>query len=257
MTDTASGTAPAAPVISVSGAVKSFADNDVLRGVSFSLAPAESVVVLGGSGAGKSVFFKCLTGLLKADQGNISVLGGAPGQAFGRIGMLFQGGALFDSLPVWENIAFEQRQAHGRNRLSVADARDLAARKLAEVDLEADVADRFPAELSGGMIKRVALARAIAFEPELLFFDEPTAGLDPVRAAHINALIRRSVTKLGAAAITITHDLTTATTVADRVLLLHEGRFVWDGSPRDLFTADNAELRAFIDPLREQQQVAA
>ena len=171
--------------------------------------------------------------------------------------MLFQAGALFDSLAIWENIAFKglfgtSVLKNGRSRISRTDAKSLAKANLNDVDLDASVADLYPSELSGGMQKRAALARAVAFDPELVFFDEPTTGLDPVRAAQINDLIARLVKNLGASTITITHDMSSATTIADEVALLHEGNFVWKGKPAEMFQAEQSNLRAFIDPITQQ-----
>jgi len=159
------------------------------------------------------------------------------------VGMLFQGGALFDSLPVWQNVAF--RLMRGPGRLSRQAARDLAVEKLARVGMGAQVADLFPAELSGGMQKRVGLARAIAGDPPILFFDEPTAGLDPIMAAVINGLIREIVTEMGATAVTITHDMRTLRDVADRVAMLYQGRVYWQGQAAEALATDDPVLRQF------------
>ena len=218
-------------MITVSGLHKSFGKNAVLRGIDLQVARGESLVVIGGSGTGKSVLLKCMLGLVRADRGEVQIAGltnPAPDQLAQHLGMLFQGGALFDSLPVWQNIAF--RLMRGPARLKPEAARALAVEKLARVGLGAEVAQLYPAELSGGMQKRVGLARAIAGDPPILFIDEPTSGLDPIMAAVINALIREIVTELGATAITITHDMRTLRDVADRVAMLHEGRVYWQGT---------------------------
>ncbi|MEO1315280.1 MAG: ATP-binding cassette domain-containing protein, partial [Pseudomonadota bacterium] len=209
-------TAPPAttPKIALAGVVKSFGSNHVLKGVDLVVPKGSSTVIIGGSGTGKSVTLKCVLGLVIPDQGTVHVDGAditraSPsrrGPVLDRLGMLFQGGALFDSLTVWQNVAF--RRLQGRDRLTNADARELAVQKLRRVGLTADVADRFPAELSGGMQKRVGLARAIATDPEIIFFDEPTTGLDPIMADVINDLIREIVVEMGATAMTITHDMT-------------------------------------------------
>ena len=225
---------------------KSFGANPVLRGISFEVAKGESLVVIGGSGTGKSVLLKCLLGLERADSGDVTVAGlnnPSPQILAERVGMLFQGAALFDSLPVWQNVAF--RLMRGRARLQRTEAHALAIEKLARVGLGPKTADLFPAELSGGMQKRVGLARAIAGDPPVLFFDEPTAGLDPIMAAVINALIREIVTELGATALTITHDMRTVSDVADRVAMLHEGQFYWQGSTADAFSTDDPVMRQF------------
>lgn len=225
---------------------KSFGSNAVLRGVDLSVARGESMVVIGGSGTGKSVLLKCLLGLVRADRGRVHIAGltdPRPDELAQHVGMLFQGGALFDSLPVWQNIAF--RLMRGPARLGREACLALAREKLARVGLGPEVADLFPAELSGGMQKRVGLARAIAGDPPVLFFDEPTAGLDPIMAAVINALIREIVTEMGATAITITHDMRTLRDVADKVAMLHEGRVYWQGSAHEAVTTDDPVMEQF------------
>ncbi|WP_323038130.1 ABC transporter ATP-binding protein [Pararhodobacter sp.] len=226
--------------------VKSFGTKRVLKGVSFDVEKGESLVVIGGSGTGKSVLIKCLLGLVRADSGFVRVAGlenPRPQILAEQVGMLFQGGALFDSLPVWQNVSF--RLMRGRNRLGPAEAHALAVEKLARVGLGAETADLFPAELSGGMQKRVGLARAIAGDPPVLFFDEPTAGLDPIMSAVINALIREIVTEMGATAVTITHDMRTVKDVGDRVAMLHEGQFYWQGTTADAFTTTDPIMQQF------------
>lgn len=227
---------------------KAFGRKQVLTGVSFELAKGTSLVVIGGSGTGKSVLLKCLLGLERADSGQVTVAGlvdPRPQTLAQHVGMLFQGGALFDSLPVWQNVAF--RLMRGPGRLGREAARALAVEKLARVGLGPDTADLFPAELSGGMQKRVGLARAIAGEPPVLFFDEPTAGLDPIMAAVINALIREVVTEMGATAVTITHDMRTLRDVADRVAMLHEGKFYWQGTAAEALSTDDPVMRQFTE----------
>lgn len=233
-------------MIRVSDLKKAFGRKVVLDGISFALDKGESLVVIGGSGTGKSVLLKCLLGLETADQGTIEIAGRIrpkPHEMAASVGMLFQGGALFDSLPVWQNVAF--RLLRGPARLGKAQARDLAVEKLARVGLGPEVGDLFPAELSGGMQKRVGLARAIAGDPPILFFDEPTAGLDPIMAAVINALIREIVSEMGATAITITHDMRTLRNVADRVAMLHDGRFYWQGSAAEALSTDDPVMQQF------------
>ncbi len=229
---------------------KSFGAKQVLRGVTLDVATGESLVIIGGSGTGKSVTLKCILGLIPPDQGMIEVdgrpVGARPDEAFlSRFGMLFQGGALFDSMPVWQNVAF--RLLRGPGRLTKAQARAVALDKLARVGLGPEVAELFPAELSGGMQKRAGLARAIAADPSVIFFDEPTTGLDPIMSGVINRLIRGIVTEMGATAVTITHDLRTVRDVADRVAMLHEGRVHWQGRADEIDHADNPVLRQFVD----------
>ena len=235
-------------MITLSDVHKAFEGKPVLRGVDLDVARGEALVIIGGSGAGKSVLMKTILGLLEPDRGRVTVDGAPRGPDFlSRIGMVFQGGALFDSLPVWQNVAFK----HLRQMRRPA-ARALAIDKLARVGLGAEVADLYPADLSGGMQKRAALARAIAADPEVIFFDEPTTGLDPVMAGVIDRLIRDVVRDLGVTAVTITHDMDTVTTVADRVALLKDGTIRWQGTPAEIAGSTNADLRQFVDGRREQ-----
>jgi len=223
----------------------------VLDGVSLDIGAAESVVVIGGSGSGKSVMLKCILGLLAPDSGRVlvdgeDVVGMKPRdreRVMKKFGMLFQGGALFDSLPVWENVAFGLIEGQGMGR---RQARDKAMEKLAQVGLGSDVADLSPAELSGGMQKRVALARAIACEPEIIFFDEPTTGLDPIMADVINELIVKCVRDLGATAVSITHDMHSARKISDRIAMLYKGKLIWVGPTGEIDRSDNAYVDQFI-----------
>ena len=236
-------------MIELSHVHKAFGANHVLRGVDLSIAKGTSLVIIGGSGTGKSVALKCVLGLIKPDQGQITVDGkpnmsGDRDAFLARFGMLFQGAALFDSLPVWENVAF--RLLRGSLKRTKADAKDIAIEKLRRVGLTPDVADRFPAELSGGMQKRVGLARAIAADPEIIFFDEPTTGLDPIMSGVINDLIREIVTEMGATAMTITHDMTSVRAIADNVAMLHGGKIRWTGPVSDMDHAGDPYLDQFI-----------
>ncbi len=236
-----------APVIEVRGLTKGFGAARVLDGVDLSVARGESLVIIGGSGAGKSVLLRSILGLERPDGGEI-LLGGQPATPQVRadfmrdFGMLFQNAALFDSLPVWRNVAFRLLRSLPR-----AEARARAVDRLARVGLGPEVADRMPSELSGGMRKRVALARAIAADPRVIFFDEPTTGLDPQRAASINALIRGIVDETGATAVTITHDMTSVRSIADRVAMLARGRLIWQGDVAAMDSADDPELRGFVE----------
>ena len=236
-----------APVIEVRGLTKGFGAARVLDGVDLSVARGESLVIIGGSGAGKSVLLRSILGLERPDGGAI-LLGGQPATPQVRadfmrdFGMLFQNAALFDSLPVWRNVAFRLMTSLPR-----AEARVRAVDRLARVGLGPEVADRMPSELSGGMRKRVALARAIAADPRVIFFDEPTTGLDPQRAASINALIRGIVDETGATAVTITHDMTSVRSIADRVAMLARGRLIWQGDVAAMDSADDPELRGFVE----------
>ena len=236
-------------MISLIDVHKAFGANQVLRGVDLRIARGTSMVIIGGSGTGKSVLLKAILGLISQDSGQITVdgqnVGSGDRDAFlARFGMLFQGAALFDSLPVWQNVAF--RLLRGALKRPRAEAREIAIDKLRRVGLTPDVADRFPAELSGGMQKRVGLARAIAAEPEIIFFDEPTTGLDPIMAGVINDLIREIVTEMGATAMTITHDMTSVRAIADNVAMLHGGKIRWTGPVADLDTCGDPFVDQFI-----------
>ena len=230
---------------------KRFGAKQVLHGIDLDVAEGESVVVIGGSGTGKSVLLKCVLGLLQPDRGSILIDGqevvglgrGAREQVMQKFGMLFQSAALFDSLPVWENVAFGLLNI---KKLGRADARERAIERLGRVGLGADVADLWPAELSGGMQKRVGLARAIATQPEILFFDEPTTGLDPIMADVINELIARSVRDLGATAISITHDMASARKIADRIAMLYQGKLIWQGPVAEIDQSGNPYVEQFI-----------
>jgi len=242
-------TAP--PKIRLRGVCKAFGPKVVLDGVDLDIGVGESVVVIGGSGSGKSVMIKCILGLIKPDSGLIEIDGidvnefsGADRDALMRkFGMLFQGAALFDSLPVWENVAFGLIQARAMERQA---ARAIAFQKLAAVGLGPEVGSLLPAELSGGMQKRVALARAIASEPEIIFFDEPTTGLDPIMGDVINDLIVKCVRELGATTLSITHDLASARKIAHRIALLHDGKIIWQGPVANIDDSGNPYVDQFI-----------
>ncbi|QPM89316.1 ABC transporter ATP-binding protein [Pseudooceanicola algae] len=228
---------------------KSFGANAVLRGVDLEIPRGSSMVIIGGSGTGKSVLLKCVLGLVQPDSGRILVDGkdaakGDRDAFLARFGMLFQGAALFDSLPVWQNVSF--RLLRGALKRPRAEAREIAIEKLRRVGLTADVADRFPAELSGGMQKRVGLARAIAADPEIIFFDEPTTGLDPIMAGVINDLIREIVTEMGATAMTITHDMSSVRAISDNVAMLHGGKIRWTGPVSQLDASGDPYVQQFI-----------
>ena len=236
-------------MITLAAVQKAFGANRVLQGVDLTIASGTSMVIIGGSGTGKSVLLKCILGLVRPDAGAITLDGQdvtkADRDAFlARFGMLFQGGALFDSLRVWENVAF--RLMRGAKALPKAEAREIAIEKLRRVGLKPDVADLFPAELSGGMQKRVGLARAIAAEPEIIFFDEPTTGLDPIMAGVINDLIREIVTEMGATAMTITHDMTSVRAIADNVAMLHGGVIRWTGPVSEMDATPDPYVQQFI-----------
>jgi phospholipid/cholesterol/gamma-HCH transport system ATP-binding protein len=240
------------PKISVRGLRKSFGRNRVLDGIDIDCATGESLVIIGGSGTGKSVLVKCVLGLLRPEAGSIRIDGvetvglrrAARERLMLRFGTLFQGSALFDSLRVWENVAFGLIQGRGMERKA---AEKIALGKLAAVGLGPEVGELRPAELSGGMLKRVALARAIAAEPEIIFFDEPTTGLDPIMGDVINDLIVKCVREVGTTAVSITHDMVSARKIADRIAMLHGGRIVWNGSATEIDCSGNPYVDQFIN----------
>lgn len=240
------------PRLAWSGVAKSFGARTVIRGLDLSVAAGRSLVIMGGSGQGKSVTLKLALGLMAPDAGRILVDGEdlalldgkARRAAFSRMGVLFQGAALFDSLTVWENVAFRLLNADGFGR---SEARARASEALGRVRLGPEVADLYPSQLSGGMQKRVGLARAVVTAPRLLFFDEPTTGLDPIAAAAINDLIVDQVRGLGCTAISITHDLTSARTIGDEIAMLHQGQIVWRGPPAALDESPDPYVRQFVD----------
>ena len=237
--------------ISLKGVTKSFGAKEVLRGIDLNVAKGESVVVIGGSGSGKSVLLKNILGLMEPDGGQIIIdgrdtthmRGKEREEQFGRFGMLFQGAALFDSLPVWENVAFGLIQG---KKMPRAQAREVAFEKLAAVGLKEDVGLLLPAEISGGMQKRVGLARAIAANPDIIFFDEPTTGLDPIMGDVINDLIVEQVRALGATAVSITHDMASARKIADRIVMLYEGQLIWDGPVDQIDNPANPYVEQFV-----------
>ncbi len=237
--------------IEIRGLTKSFGQNHVLRGIDIDVAQGKSLVIIGGSGSGKSVLLKSILGLIKPDRGEIRVDGRNVAKhseadkrfVAGQTGMLFQGGALFDSLKVWENVAFRLLNAERRPR---GASKNKALECLAQVGLAPEVGDLKPSELSGGMQKRVGLARAIASDPHILFFDEPTTGLDPIMSDVINNLIVERVKAIGATAISITHDMASARKIADEVAMLYQGQIIWRGGPDDLDNSGNPMVEQFV-----------
>jgi len=258
--------AEAEPKISVRGVRKSFGRKQVLDGVDIDCRSGESLVVIGGSGTGKSVLVKCILGLLHPDEGSIHIDGTetvglqrvARERLLQKFGMLFQGSALFDSLTVWENVAFGLVLGRG---MEPSKAREIALAKLAAVGLGPEVSLLRTAELSGGMQKRVGLARAIAAEPEIVFFDEPTTGLDPIMADVINDLIVKCVREVGTTAVSITHDMVSARKIADRIAMLHQGHIVWHGPTAEVDHSGNPFVDQFINgradgPIKMQVRAA-
>ena len=239
------------PKIQLIGVKKRFGSKVVLDGVDLTIDPQSSLVIIGGSGTGKSVTIKSILGILRPDEGTIlvdgeditHVHGAARDKVMKKFGMLFQAAALFDSLPVWENVAFGLIQGRGVGR---KEARDIAIQKLAKVGLTEDVAFLSPAELSGGMQKRVGLARAIAADPEIIFFDEPTTGLDPIMADIINDLIISTVKDVGATALSITHDMVSARKISDKIAMLYGGKIIWQGPTGEIDRSGNPYVEQFI-----------
>ncbi|HEY4113878.1 MAG TPA: ATP-binding cassette domain-containing protein [Rhizomicrobium sp.] len=239
------------PKVELRGVKKRFGAKVVLDGLDLTIPHGQSIVVIGGSGTGKSVMIKCVLGILRPEEGQIFVDGEEVTRLRGRardaylrkFGMLFQGAALFDSLPVWENVAFGLIQGRGVPRMQ---ARDIAIEKLAKVGLGSDVAMLSPAELSGGMQKRVGLARAIAADPDIIFFDEPTTGLDPIMADVINDLIVSTVKDLGVTTLSITHDMVSARKIADRIAMLYKGKIIWNGPTAEIDHSGNPYVDQFI-----------
>ena len=230
---------------------KAFGKKQVLNGIDLDLYKGESLVVIGGSGTGKSVLIKCIQGLLTPDAGSIEIDGveiinedtDLIESMHSKMGMLFQGGALFDSLKVWENVAFDLIQNRGMRK---KEAKIVAIKVLRQVGLGSDIADLYPSELSGGMQKRVGLARAVITKPEIIFFDEPTTGLDPIMADVINDLIIESAKDLGATTLTITHDMASARKIADKIAMLYKGKIIWYGTVKELDKTDNPYVKQFI-----------
>ncbi len=244
------------PKLRLRGVRKQFGDKIVLDGIDLDVMPRTSLVVIGGSGSGKSVLLKCILGLIEPDSGSIEIDGrdlmtmprAEREAARAQIGMLFQNGALFDSLPVWENVAFGLLARH---RVTRAQAPKHAAAFLAEVGLAESVGSLSPAELSGGMQKRVALARAIAAQPDILFFDEPTTGLDPIMGAIIDGLVVDCVKRLGSTAVAITHDMASAKRIGDTAAMIHKGRIIWNGAASELMNTGNPIVDQFTHGRRE------
>lgn len=237
------------PLLQMTNVHKAFGPKKILQGLDIDVAPGKSLVIIGGSGTGKSVSLKCALGLMKPDEGEILFDGQklnkkkAREAMLARTGMLFQGGALFDSLPIWQNVSFKLL---GKSGTSKSDAKDHAIETLKKVRLGSEVADLYPAELSGGMQKRVGLARAIATRPDLIFFDEPTTGLDPITADAINDLIVEQVKGLGAASVSITHDMPSARKIGDEIAMLYEGKIIWRGPADTVDDSGNEYVDQFV-----------
>jgi phospholipid/cholesterol/gamma-HCH transport system ATP-binding protein len=244
------------PKIQLAGVTKSFDGKKVLCGIDVAVEAQESLCIIGTSGCGKSVSLKCLLGLIVADGGSIKIDGqeilGANRKKLEatrrRFGMTFQFGALFDSLPIWQNVTFRLVQSQ---KMSRDDARQIARDTITQLGLAPDVIDQYPAELSGGMQKRVALARAIADKPEILLFDEPTSGLDPITGGVIDSLILDAVKRLGATAVTISHDMASVRRIADKVAMIHNGVIIWSGPVTKMDDTGIPEVHQFVHGLAD------
>lgn len=238
--------------ITINNLYKSFGEKKVLNGVSLEIAKSQSLVIIGGSGTGKSVLIKIISGLMNADKGEIFIdninfikaKSQEKSSIIDKMGFLFQGGALFDSMSIWENIAFRLINQH---KINAKKAKDIAVENLELVGLNSKVANLYPSELSGGMQKRASLARTIATKPEIIFFDEPTTGLDPIMSDVINELIITNSKKLGATTITITHDLQSAQKIADKVAMLYQGQIIWQDNVNKMFSSDNPFVNQFVN----------
>jgi len=229
---------------------KTFAANKVLQGLGLEVEKGESRVIIGGSGSGKSVILKHIIGILKPDKGDVFIEGvnittlqeNELYEVRKKFGMLFQMAALFDSMNVWENVGFALMR---QKNMKLKDVKEIAIEKLKMVGL-VGVENLSPAELSGGMKKRVGLARAIAHEPEILLYDEPTTGLDPITADAINDLIVEMRERLSVTSVAITHDMNSAYKIADRISMLYEGKIIQTGSPSEIKNTENPVVRQFI-----------
>jgi len=241
-------------MINIKNLHKSFDNKIVLDGLNLEIEKGSSSVIIGGSGTGKSVLIKCILGLIVPESGKIEIndktifdKGNYIHSNKTKIGMLFQGGALFDSLKIWQNVSFYHIQKGKKKKFCY----DNAVSNLEKVGLDYKSANLYPSEISGGMQKRVALARAIAIEPDIIFFDEPTTGLDPINADIINKLIIEKVKDIGATSLTITHDMTSARTIADKIHMLHKGRIIWEGDKFEIENTDNPYVIQFINGYSE------
>ena len=238
-------------ILEVKDLKKTFGNNIILNNINFNLLEGESLAIIGASGSGKSVLLKNIIGLLKPDSGSIKInsteMVNLPRRdkenLLLKLGITFQHGALFDSLRIWENIVFK---IQSQQKISKADGRKLALSIIKRLSLEPKILDLFPSEISGGMQKRVAIARAICGDPKILLFDEPTSGLDPVTGSVIDQLIINAVKTIGASAITITHDMASVSRIADKVILIDKKIISWSGTPKEMLISKNLKIKEFI-----------
>ena len=239
-------------IIEILNLSKNFDNKNILKNINLKITKGESLVIIGKSGSGKSLLMKCVLGILKPSQGEIliknknffSVKRDEQDLILKSIGVTFQGNALFDSMRIWENISFKLSQ---NNFFKFSQLKEKVEFSLNQVGLSNSIMYQFPSQLSGGMQKRVAIARAIIDEPEILFFDEPTSGLDPVTGNKINSLIIDNVKRLGSTSITITHDLSSLNKIANKVAMINEGKIIWYGEKQDLKKSKNKTLNEFIN----------
>ena len=239
-------------IIKILNLSKNFDNKNILKKINLKITKGESLVIIGKSGSGKSLLMKCVLGILKPSQGEIliknknffSVKRDEQDLILKSIGVTFQGNALFDSMRIWENISFKLSQ---NNFFKFSQLKEKVEFSLNQVGLSNSIMYQFPSQLSGGMQKRVAIARAIIDEPEILFFDEPTSGLDPVTGNKINSLIIDNVKRLGSTSITITHDLSSLNKIANKVAMINEGKIIWYGEKQDLKKSKNKTLNEFIN----------
>ena len=238
-------------ILEVKDLKKTFGNNIILNNINFNLLESESLAIIGASGSGKSVLLKNIIGLLEPDTGSIKInsteMVNLPRRdkenLLLKLGITFQHGALFDSLKIWENIIFK---IQNQQKISKVDGRKLALSIIKRLSLKPEILDLFPSEISGGMQKRVAIARAICGDPKILLFDEPTSGLDPVTGSVIDQLIITAVKTIGASAITITHDMASVSRIADKVILIDKKTISWSGTPKEMLVSKNLKIKEFI-----------
>ena len=244
-------------IINVSDLSKSFNNNIVLKNINFQLLEGESLAIIGASGSGKSVLLKNIIGILQPDKGSIVIndteMVNLPRNLKEKLlldlGITFQHGALFDSLKNWENIIFKTAN---KEKINNKQGKQLAFSIIKQLGLQPEILDLYPSEISGGMQKRVAIARAICGNPKILLFDEPTSGLDPVTGSLIDQLIKTAVKTVGGSAITITHDMASVCRIADKVILIDKQTISWTGTPKEMFNSANKKIQEFIKPINSE-----
>ncbi len=244
-------------IIKVNDLSKSFNNNIVLKNINFQLLEGESLAIIGASGSGKSVLLKNIIGILEPDKGSIVIndteMVNLPRNLKEKLlldlGITFQHGALFDSLKNWENIIFK---IANKEKINNKQGKQLAFSIIKQLGLQPKILDLYPSEISGGMQKRVAIARAICGNPKILLFDEPTSGLDPVTGSLIDQLIKTAVKTIGGSAITITHDMASVCRIADKVILIDKQTISWTGTPKEMFNSANKKIQEFVEPINSE-----